>query len=98
MSQAVAVASSFVEVSVLGMSRYQFDGNSGGKVFTHQNTDVTNLDVVGMEVIEYPCDYALLDLCRTFQFPAKCRLEFSVSRGSRGRAVMRVKGVSLIKS
>jgi len=90
--------SSFVEVNVLGMSRYQFDGNSGGKVFTHQQTDVTNPDVVGYEVIEYPCEYSLIDQCRNVPFPAKCRLEFVVARGSRGRAVMRVQGVSLIKS
>ena len=90
--------SSFVEATVLGMSRYQFDGNSGGKVFTHQPSDMSNPDVVGFEIVEYPCEFGLLDQCRTLQFPAKCRLEFSVSRGSRGRAVMRVQGVSPIKS
>lgn len=97
---AQSLTSSVVEVQVLGMSRYQFDGNSGGKIFTHQPTDVTNPDVLGFEVVEYPCEYGLIDQCRGMgvTFPAKCRLEFSVSRGSRGRAVMRVGGIAPVKS
>jgi hypothetical protein len=86
---------STVEVQVLGISRYQFDGNSGGKVFTHQVTDANNPDVLGLEVVEFPCEYALLDHCRGqgIQFPAKCRLDFQVARGAKGRPVMRVKGI-----
>jgi hypothetical protein len=81
---------------VLGASRYDFDGISGTKIFTHQDSDSENS--VGMEVVEYSGDLALFDHFRGLSFPLEMICEVKVTRGARGRAGLRILSASPVRA
>jgi hypothetical protein len=85
-----------VVLNVLGASRYNFDGISGVKVFTHQESDGENS--VGMEVVEYGGDLALFDHFRGLNYPLEMSCEIKITRGARGRAGLRILSASPVRS
>jgi hypothetical protein len=82
---------------VLGASRYNFDGISGTKVFTQQDSE-GNDNVVGMEVVEYGGDLALFDHFRGLHYPLEMNCEVQVTRGARGKAGLRIVSASPVRS
>ncbi|GHT91978.1 hypothetical protein FACS1894116_01400 [Betaproteobacteria bacterium] len=87
-----------MKYNVLGVSRYNFDGASGTKVFTQQPSEAGE-DVLGIEVVEYSGDLSLFDNFKNtgVLFPAEFECEVNFVRGARGKAAVRILTVKPIK-
>jgi hypothetical protein len=92
----IVMAATKMVFQVLGASRYNFDGVSGTKVFTQQDSE-GNDNVVGMEVVEYSGDLALFDHFRALPFPLEMSCEVRVTRGARGKAGLRILSASPVR-
>lgn len=90
----VAVA----RLNVLGVSRFDFDGISGVKVFAQKDADSKNLNVVGIEVVEFGGAVDVFEQFRGFGYPMEfdCRVE--MGRGARGKAAMRILDAKPVKA
>jgi len=84
-------------LNIEGASRFDFDGIQGVKVFASQVADPHNLNVIGREIIEFSCDFALFESMRGYGFPMefKCDLEFG--RASKGKAGTKIVSVQPVK-
>jgi hypothetical protein len=81
---------------VLGASRYNFDGISGTKIYTHQESDGENS--VGLEVVEYSGELSLFDHFRGLNYPLEMSCDVKVTRGARGRAGLRILSAAPVRS
>jgi len=87
-----------MQLSVLGVSRYEFEGMRGAKVFAQKSADPANVNVVGIEVIEFGCDFDIFEGFRGGSFPALFDCEVDFGRGARGKAAARVLSARPIKA
>lgn len=81
-----------------GASRFDFDGIKGVKVFSSQEADPTNLNVIGREVLEFSCGFDLFESMRPYGLPGdfKCVLEFG--RASKGKAGTKIVAIQPLKA
>ena len=84
-------------LNVLGVSRYEFEGNRGLKVFTQKDSDGMNPDVAGIEVVEFGGDYPLFEDMRGYNFPMEFDCDITFRRGARGKSSPYILKVSPIK-
>jgi hypothetical protein len=89
-----------MQLTILGVSRYDFEGIRGAKVYAEKVADPTNLNVIGKEVIEFGCDFGIFEGFRNTQgaWPQlfDCVVEFG--RGARGKASARIMSAKHLKA
>jgi hypothetical protein len=81
---------------VLGASRYNFEGISGTKVYTQQDSDGENS--VGLEVVEYGGDLSLFDHFRGLNYPLEMACEVRIVRAAKGKAGLRIISASPVRA
>jgi len=80
-----------VILSILGAKRFDFNGISGTKVFSQQESDSFNdHDVVGIEVLECSGPLSVFDDFKNQDFPCSMLCEVRFTRGAGGKAGMRI--------
>jgi hypothetical protein len=84
--------------NILGVSRYDFDGIRGAKIFAQQPSDPSNSNVLGIEVIEYGAPIEVFDHFRGVTFPAEMRCELRMRRGARGKAAVQIVSAVPVKT
>jgi len=77
-------------LNVLGVSRFDFDGISGIKVFAQKDADSKNLNVCGIEVVEFGGPVEAFEQFRGFAYPMEFDCKVEMGRGARGKAAMRI--------
>lgn len=73
-------------LNILGASRFEFDGIRGVKVFAQKDSDPTNLNVIGIEVVEFSAEFDLFESLRGYSFPMEFKCDISFGRASKGKA------------
>ncbi len=74
------------KLNILGASRFDFDGIQGVKVFAQKDSDPTNLNVIGIEVVEFSADFGLFESLRGYGFPMEFNCDLQFGRASKGKA------------
>lgn len=77
-------------LNVLGASRYEFEGIRGMKVYAQKDSDAENLNVVGIEVVEFGADFDLFEEVRGYGFPMEFDCDLTFGRGARGKSAARI--------
>lgn len=86
--------SNTMTLRVLGASRYSIDGLMGAKIFTQQDSDKSNDNVCGIEVVEYSAEYELFETLRGLSYPVDVACGFRVHRGRAGKPSVRIFSVA----
>jgi hypothetical protein len=82
-----------IHASVLGASRYDFDGNQGAKVFLQQAAKEDNPDTVGVDVMAIPAFYGVVENLRKHPLPGDFELEAEMRKVGGGKAGLFVTGL-----
>lgn len=86
-------------LNIEGVSRYEFDGNRGAKVYAKKTADKENLNVIGNEIVEFSCDFDIFEGFRQVKdWPSVFRCEVEMNRGAKGKASARVLSAEHVKS
>lgn len=86
------------KLNVLGASRFDFDGISGIKVFAQKDADPKNLNVAGIEVVEFGGPVEVFEQFRGFHYPQEFNCRVEMGRGARGKAAMRILDATPVKA
>lgn len=85
-------------LNILGASRFDFDGIQGVKVFAQKDSDPTNLNVIGIEVVEFSADFALFESMRGYGFPMEFKCDLVFGRASKGKAGTKIVALQPLKA
>ncbi len=85
-------------LQVIGLRRYDFDGNRGAQIFCAQAADGTNPDVIGMDVMQFNAPYSLLDTIDPKAVPGEFECQLFFKRGAGGKGVTEIHAMRQIKA
>lgn len=75
-----------MRITVVGAKRYRIDGGvEGCNLFVQSPTEDASGDTVGMEAMQIPAPYAIIDTLRSIVFPAELELLVTMRRGAGGK-------------
>lgn len=85
-------------LNILGASRFEFDGIRGVKVFAQKDSDTTNLNVIGIEVVEFSAEFDLFESLRGYTFPMEFKCDITFGRASKGKAGAKILSATPLKA
>lgn len=84
-------------LNILGASRFEFDGIRGVKVFAQKDADTANLNVIGIEVVEFSAEFDLFESLRGYSFPMEFKCSVAFGRASKGKAGAKIISATPLK-
>ncbi|WP_045223687.1 hypothetical protein [Methyloterricola oryzae] len=78
---------------VLSATRYDMEGNKGGRLYVAQQTSGRNPNQIGFEVIKFRMNYEVFALLQDKPMPGEYLIDLDLRRGAQDKAQFRVTGI-----
>jgi hypothetical protein len=78
---------------VLSATRYDMEGNKGGRLYVAQQTSGRNPNQIGFEVIKFRMNYEVFALLQDQPLPGEYLIDLDLRRGAQDKAQFRVTGI-----